>query len=279
MSGIYWTSTHSEPMAYEAGSGAIDVLLTNMIAVEFDDENMQVTALAGCHLGVDPEDPSGTSTRENSLFRQLEEHGWALPDTGGITHQTVAGFLSTGSARGGLQHSPADLIVKIRLIDGTGSVDELTRSDDPNDPFYAAGVLMGLLGVITAVTLQCVERYTVQGQEDTTTYDDCQIDLFEETPASKPGLETFLRRTEHSRLLWWPQKGVKKVTVWQASKAELPIGFNPKPYRQVPRLMGFTWPAYAALNLVFRLLDGLNPLSLAAFWRVTSKEDSVCFTS
>src|SRR5690606_10675058 len=110
---------HSEPGAYEAGAGNFDVLLDRMSSVEFDDAAMQVTVGGGCHLGVDPEDPSGTSTRENSLLTRLDRRGWALPTTGGITRQTVAGFLMTGSAGGSLAHSAGDLIVRLRLMDGT----------------------------------------------------------------------------------------------------------------------------------------------------------------
>jgi FAD/FMN-containing dehydrogenase len=250
---------HSEPGAFEAGPGGFDVLLNKMNAVVFSDENMQVTVQAGCHLGVDPEDPSRTSTRENSLFTRLDRRGWAFPTTGGITRQTVAGFLMTGSAGGTLRHSAGDSIVKLRLMDGTGAVHELSRSDDPGDPFFAAGISMGLLGAVTSVTLQCVPRFIVEGEERTSSYEDCEIDLFGESRGARPDLETFLRETEHSHVLLWPQKGVRKVTVWKARSENVPAGFQPAPYQQVRGVFGSTWPAYAALSLAFRLLDGLNP--------------------
>jgi hypothetical protein len=255
---------HSEPGAiYTSGQGprrvqGMNVLLDRMAAVEFDDAKLQVTVQAGCHLGHDPEDPSETSTWDNSLFWQLDRRGWALPDMGGITRQTVGGFLSTGSAGGSVEHSPADLIVKIRLVDGNGSVHEFERSDDADSPFYAAGISMGLLGVVTAVTLQCVHRYNVSGHERTSGYEDCEIDLFGPGGA-KPSLETFLRTAEHSRLLWWPQKGARKITVWRAEKVPAEPDFKPKPYRQVRSILGSTTPAYVAIGGAFKLLDGLNP--------------------
>ncbi len=253
-------SGHSEPGALDGGTAAINVLLDRMSAVEFDEGRMQVTVQAGCHLGYDPEDPSRTSTRKNSLFAQLDRRGLAVPVMGGITRQTVAGFLSTGSAGFSLQHSFNELVVKIRLIDGTGTVHELSRTDDPDDPFYAAGVSMGLLGVITAVTLQCVPRYTVEGDERTSSYADCEIDLFgEETQDRRPSLETFLRQTEHGRLLWWPQKGVEKVTVWQAKKMPPQDDFKPKPYKQVRTFFGSSFLVYLLISLALRALDPLNP--------------------
>jgi FAD/FMN-containing dehydrogenase len=51
-----------------------------------------------------------------------------------------------------VQHSAGELVMKIRLMDGTGTVHEFSRSDDRDSAFYAAGVSMGLLGVITCVT-------------------------------------------------------------------------------------------------------------------------------
>ncbi len=54
-----------------------------------------VTVQAGIHLGHDPYDP--LSTLENSLLYQLHHtYELAINDLGGTTHQTVAGFLSTG---------------------------------------------------------------------------------------------------------------------------------------------------------------------------------------
>jgi hypothetical protein len=37
---------------------------------------------------------------EQSLCYALQQRGYALPDLGGISHQSVGGFLSTGSAGG-----------------------------------------------------------------------------------------------------------------------------------------------------------------------------------
>lgn len=182
--------------------------------VTFDDERQRVTAQAGCHLGVDPYDPAGTSSSENSLLQQLERKGWALPNLGGITHQTISGFLSTGSSGGSTIHSLQDSIVGIRLVDGTGRIREFTRRSG-DDRFFGAGLSLGLLGIISTITLQCEERYDIIGEEATTTEEDCEIDLFGDSSQS---LRSFLEHTDYSRLLWWPQSGVRKVVVWKARR-------------------------------------------------------------
>jgi D-arabinono-1,4-lactone oxidase len=191
-----------------------DVMLDRYIGVTFDDARRRVTVQAGCHLGHDPRDPTRTSTWENSLLSQLERRGWALPDLGGVSHQTVSGFLMTGSCGGTVMHAIEDAVVGWRLVDGTGAVHAFER--DGGEPrFDAVGCSLGLLGVVSTVTLQCVPRYDIVGREDITAETDTAYQLFADGEA---GLEGFLRRTEYARLMWWPQEGVRRVVTWQARR-------------------------------------------------------------
>jgi D-arabinono-1,4-lactone oxidase len=227
-------SAHSVYRAIAASRG-IDVSLArfNRI-VEWDDTNRRVRVQAGCVLGVDPASP--TSTRQNSLLHQLERRGWALPLTGGITHQTVAGFLATGSSGGSVTHSLGDCIEAIRLIDGTGEVRDLApHPEDPDDelhnPFYAAGVSLGLLGIITEVTFQCQERFDISGEEITSALPNAAIQLFED---GDRGLGSGLRRIEYCRLMWWPQRGIERLQVWEGSRVGATNGQRVQPYVQIP---------------------------------------------
>ncbi len=197
----------------EGRPGAIDVMLDRYTKIAFDDARMRVTVEAGCHLGLDPRDPTGTSTWGNALVTALDARGWALPDLGGVTHQTVSGFLMTGSSGGSVTHSIEDAVVAIRFIDGLGRVHEVERGKD--ERFDAVICSMGLLGVVSKITLQCVPRYDVVGREDITPEDGCAYGLFD---AGSNGLGAFLKRTEYSRLMWWPQKGVERVVTWQARR-------------------------------------------------------------
>jgi hypothetical protein len=205
-----------------------------------------VTVQAGCTL--------------TSLFRQLDARGWALPSTAGITHQTVAGFLSTGSSGGSLFHSVSRQVIALRLVDGCGEVHVLRRDDDPNGRFFAAGVSLGLLGVITAVTMQCVEAFTISGSETTSSYSDCEIDVFGSGTPDKPSLEQFFRTREHARLMWFPQPGVERITVWRARRRTAADGpFKRRPYHVFPLIAGSMRPAHVFLNLLLRVLDVINP--------------------
>lgn len=231
--------------------------------LEWDDAKMQVTVQAGCHLGKDPNNP--LSTKENGLLRQMHARGWALPDLGGITHQTVGGFLSTGSAGGSTVYDVAEAIVRLRLVDGCGNVHELAPNPaDPDDeatnPFYAAGVSMGLLGVLSTVTFQCMPAFNVIGSQATTEVGKSTPDLFADGAA---GLGAFLAATPYNRLLWWPQRGVEKLQVWQARRTTTADDavthkdgkFEAQPFRILPRIAGSTEPAQAVIHAYYNALD------------------------
>lgn len=73
---------------------------------------------AGCYLGINPKDK--TSKLENSFNYQVHQKGFALPTLGGISHQTIAGFLSTSSSGGSPKVNIADAIEEIGFINGLG---------------------------------------------------------------------------------------------------------------------------------------------------------------
>ena len=220
--------------ARQAGrpSEGVDVSLDRFTGVRFDDQRRQVTAEGGVRLGADPRDRTGFATAEAGLCWQLEQRGWALPILPGITHQTVAGCLMTGSAGGSLRHALTEQVVGLRLVDARGEVHELSADRDP-DVFDAAGVSLGLLGIVTAVTLQCVERFDVAGTEHVARADGSPLD----------DVEAFLRGAEYGRVFWWPQRGVEKVSVWEAHSAGPQAAAEPRPYQQLPEVLGSAVPA------------------------------------
>src|SRR5690606_23908365 len=127
----------------------------------------------GCRFGFDPRDPTGRSSEANGLCPQLEARGLALPLLGGVTHQTVAGYLATGSSGGSLRWSLNDAVRSLRLVDGRGEVREIRRGDPL---FAAAGVSLGLLGVVTEVTFECEPRFDVIGEERVTAAANAEFD-------------------------------------------------------------------------------------------------------
>jgi hypothetical protein len=226
-----------------------------------DEERKLVEADAGIHLGADPNDPTGGASLETSLLYQLwKEKGWTISDTGGIAHQTVSGFTATGSSGGSLQFSANDNLWGFRAIDGTGEVYEVSRDDEDPDLFYSMSPNLGLLGVVSTITLRCVDTFNISGQEAVTTVADCAVDLFGDGTPEKPSLETFLRDAEYARLEWWPQRGAERILTWQCQQIRPQLGFKPTRYEE------FTDDPEATevfISLLYTILGNLDDLSQA----------------
>ncbi len=256
-------AAHSRPLISslesESAEGRLYLFLAKMKSVIFNDNLMQVTVEGGCHLGYDPSDPLASapdqfapfrSTVENSLVYQLDQHridpknpldGWALPDLGGIIHQTVGGFLSTGSSGSNLEASFNEQLVSIELVTGgtDGARIQSFSKDDPKypdkneNPFYAVGVGLGLCGVIVSATFQCITNFNIVGQESTVLEKECPINLFGDRP-DLPSLVQFFTENHYKRMMWWPQDGVQKTVLWQAKAIKNQAGFVADPYLEVP---------------------------------------------
>jgi len=196
-----------------------------------------VQAGAGCYLGVNPQDHS--STPETSFNRIIDAQGYALPILGGISHQSIAGFLQTSSSGGSLCHGMADTLVEIELVTGTGDV-VVVRSG--SDEFNAAAVSMGLFGVITHATFKVEPRYFVSGNEENRPVEDSLLTKED----GRYRLSDALATTDYLHLNWFPQLHVKRTTEWRGSRG--PVLDPGKPYKS--ELKGPLLNALAALVLL-----------------------------
>ncbi|CAN5727497.1 hypothetical protein BH09MYX1_BH09MYX1_58950 [soil metagenome] len=241
-----------------------------------------VEVQAGCHLGacphrmtegrIDPAapgdfeaddtDPSPwhDGTWEASLNSKLH-HEWklALSDLGGISHQTVAGFISTGSSGGTTKWSVHSAIAKLRVIDGDGNVKDLTPASagDDGEWFRAAGIGMGLCGVISAVTFRCEPAYDIIGTETISEAGQCDVlDFYDDRPHSGlPNLEKFLVETDYSRLMWWPQRDFDRLVVWQAKRAPFDPELEVIPYKEIATLPVLS---QVAASVIYTILGNID---------------------
>lgn len=232
----------------------INIMLDKYINLTWEDEeNGIVVTDSGIHLGMDPNDSSGTSTLENGLLYQVFKKGFGFSDLGGITHQTVSGFLMTGSAGGSLMYDLGENIIGFKIVDGTGDCKWVNKDDDI---FPAVSLSLGLMGIITKVRFQLVKTYNIYGQEITTptSFEECSIDLFGAGRNGKPSMKTFLEKTPYTRILWWPQKGVNRIVTWQAARGgDLPM-LDPVPYRLFGDLPFLSKLEQLAGSILFTLL-------------------------
>jgi len=153
----------------------------------------------GCMIGDDPTNPEAQVG--GSLMRQVDAEGCALPLAGGSSIMTIAGYLSTGSEGGSTQRSLAECIEAIEIVDGLGEVRTLTRGTDELD---AAGVSLGLFGVITGVTLRLPPRYRLRGTEQKLRFEDSIL------ASAEVFLEAHERHT-NVHAYWFPNAGVHVV--------------------------------------------------------------------
>ncbi|WP_433525361.1 D-arabinono-1,4-lactone oxidase [Nocardia pseudovaccinii] len=113
----------------------------------------------------------------NAASNALHPLGLAFPNLGDIDVQTIAGATATATHGTGatLQNLSAAL-QSIELVLADGSRVELNEDSDP-DGWRAARVSVGALGVISAVTLQLVPSFVLEGIERPVPVEEVLADL------------------------------------------------------------------------------------------------------
>jgi hypothetical protein len=250
---------HSTPPAVFAGADQPSIhvkLEADLRSLTVIEENKAegyiiIRAGAGCNLGIDPSDDQ--STAENSFTRQLDKLGYALPILGGMSHQTLGGFMMTSTAGGSLAYGFADTVESFELVDGLGNVRTLTKG---TDDFYAAAVSMGLFGVITHVTVKLRKNYLVKGHEETVATKDSIL-------ASADTLAAAFKDHTYIHGVWFPSKGVDRVLQFIGKQA--PDTASIEPYHHVLQQQWMNYAAAVALYLVNELesapLEALQELA------------------
>ncbi|MCC6587046.1 MAG: NAD-dependent epimerase/dehydratase family protein [Bryobacterales bacterium] len=92
-----------------------------------------------------------------AIHDALAARGLALPVNGSITAQTISGAISTGTHGGSVHYgSLSDFVEAVRLVRADGTVVEVRR---PDELFPAVIISVGLLGIMSTVTLRCVPAF------------------------------------------------------------------------------------------------------------------------
>jgi L-gulono-1,4-lactone dehydrogenase len=95
------------------------------------------------------------------LGEELAARGLALHNQGDIDAQTLAGATATATHGNGARFQNLSAgIAALRLVTASGDVLELSDERDP-EALLAARVSVGALGVVSAITLRCVPRFTL----------------------------------------------------------------------------------------------------------------------
>jgi len=132
-------------------------------------------------------------TRIADLNAALAAHGLAMPNLGDIEMQTIAGALATGTHGTGARYGCLSTFVsELELVTGTGEVVRCSRSTDP-DLFLAASVGLGAVGIVTEVTLHCVDAFILHADERPTPLADVLASLDERVASN-----------DHFEFYWMP---------------------------------------------------------------------------
>lgn len=145
--------------------------------------------------------------RLKNLVDYLETQDLALANVGHITEQSVAGAVSTSThGHGVTKGALSTQVVEFDLILANGTIIRgITAASNPN-LFYAGRVGLGLLGVISTLTLQCVDAFNLQ-----------KIELQATLDHVLQNINTFLKY-EWFKFWWVHQTPYVKLTIYNRTQ-------------------------------------------------------------
>lgn len=184
-----------------------DIAATDAVRISLDGME-RVLAVDGERVTVE------AGIRIGALNAALAKRGLALSNLGSIDQQSIGGAISTATHGSGLGHGVLSTqIVGLRLLTMDGTVHELSAQSQPA-LFDAARVSLGCLGIITAVTLQCVPAFRLQEIARPMRV----AEVVERLPA-------LLAEGEYVKLWWLP--GSDTVQVFTATPTDAPAAPRP----------------------------------------------------
>jgi L-gulonolactone oxidase len=182
--------------------------------------------------------------RLDDVNEALATAGLALDNFGSIVTQTVAGYLGTAShGTGSRTQLLSAQVVALRLVNGRGEILELDGSLRP-DLFTAACAHLGCLGIVSEVTLRCVDAFDLEETLETVGFETVLGDL--------PRL---LTDNDHLKLWWLPPSD--NFLVYRFNRTDAP--------RTKPGIKGFvdrsglSGLGFGALIGLTRVFPGITP--------------------
>lgn len=123
----------------------------------------------------------------------LWAHGLALANQGDIDTQAIAGAIATATHGSGRRFPNFSATLEgARIVDGQGNLIEITRESDP-DALRALQTSIGLLGIMTEVTIRVVPAYSLHARYATLPF----ADVME-------WLDDFIEDYRHMSFFWLP---------------------------------------------------------------------------
>jgi FAD/FMN-containing dehydrogenase len=135
-----------------------------------------------------------------ALGPQLWDAGLSLINLGDVDKQTIGGAIATATHGSGIAFGSLSSTVRgVRLVTGTGEVVDIDESRP--DALHAAQVAVGMLGVVTRVTLDVTPAYRLQEANEILPIDDV-LAGWDESVAAYRHFSFFWAPTEKSHTLY-----------------------------------------------------------------------------
>jgi len=171
----------------------------------------------------------GAGIRLHRLIERLAGVGLALQNIGSVTQQSIAGAFSTGTHGTGLRFGClATQVVGMRMLSGDGQWRHLSAERSP-ELFAAARVNLGMLGVITEVTLQAEPLYDLEERVFALPFEEARARMMELVDAH-----------EHVKFWWMPHTDQLQVFTYdRTSRPRTPPSLSRTLEEQVLNRWGF----------------------------------------
>ena len=163
---------------------------------------------------------AGPKTTIRDFGEPLWQHGLALANQGDIDTQAIAGVIATATHGSGRRlGSFSSFLTAARLVDGQGNLVEISARSQP-ELLPALQTSIGLLGIMTEVTIAVVPAYELHARTDVMRFDE-MIERFHED------VEEF----RHYGFFWMPTDASARLYNLEGAGADDCVV---KRYRQVP---------------------------------------------
>ncbi|KAJ3256755.1 hypothetical protein HK103_005128 [Boothiomyces macroporosus] len=162
MGSLYTFANIVSPTKSKSGKDVVLDMQEYRRLVAVDKKNCTITVEGGMKI--------------HELIHHLENNGLSLSNYGNVTGQSVAGVISTGTHGESVKYGSFSSQVKsLRFVNGYGKIVEADfTSQEPKMVHLcnAIGVSVGMLGIITQVTLQCEKLFYLRKSEYSVSYDE-----------------------------------------------------------------------------------------------------------
>ncbi|HTK10682.1 MAG TPA: D-arabinono-1,4-lactone oxidase [Ktedonobacteraceae bacterium] len=184
------------------------------------------------------------------LGNALLEHGLAQENLGDIDEQSIAGAISTGTHGTGIRFGNiATQVTGLTLITANGEELACSETEHP-DIFKAAQVSLGMLGVITSVTLRVVPAKRLHFTSRRELLTSCLNNL-----------ETYIQNNSHFEFFWMPYTEWVQAKFLNETDADITASNFWSTFNKVALENGLYWLLSECCRFVPSLSQSISKIS------------------